>query len=100
LAAMGPGTTLLVDTYDIPAGIRNAVAAARELGVPGPGAVRIDSGVPEDEVPAARALLDALGATGTRIVLSGDLDEHRIATLAGVPVDTFGVGTRLVTGSG
>jgi nicotinate phosphoribosyltransferase len=100
LATLGPGTTLLVDTYDIADGIRNAVAAARLVGAPGPGAVRIDSGDPAVEVPAARALLDELGATETRIVLTGDLDEHRIAALADVPVDVFGVGTSLMTGAG
>jgi nicotinate phosphoribosyltransferase len=100
LDALGTQTTLLVDTYDIADGIRLAVEAARGLGVPGPGAIRIDSGDPAVEVPAARALLDELGATDTRIVLSGDLDEHRIAALADLPVDVFGVGTSLVTGSG
>jgi nicotinate phosphoribosyltransferase len=100
LDALGTQTTLLVDTYDIAEGIRLAVDAARRFDVPGPGAIRIDSGDPAVEVPAARALLDELGATGTRIVLSGDLDEHRIAALAAVPVDIFGVGTSLMTGSG
>ena len=47
-----------------------------------------------------RALLDGLGAHQTRIVLTGDLDEHSIAALAACPVDGYGVGTALVTGSG
>ena len=47
-----------------------------------------------------RALLDALGADKTRIVVSGDLDEYSIAALAAAPVDGYGVGTSLVTGSG
>jgi nicotinate phosphoribosyltransferase len=47
-----------------------------------------------------RALLDSLGATGTRIILTGDLDEYSIAGLAVAPVDGYGVGTSLVTGSG
>jgi nicotinate phosphoribosyltransferase len=47
-----------------------------------------------------RALLDSLGATKTRIVLTGDLDEYSIAALAATPVDGYGVGTSLVTGSG
>jgi nicotinate phosphoribosyltransferase len=96
VAALGPGTTLLVDTYDTAQGIRNAVAVAG----PSLGAVRLDSGDPHEEVPRARALLDALGATSTRIVVTGDLDETSIADLAGVPVDAYGVGTALVTGSG
>ena len=94
--AHGPGTTLLVDTYDTPTGIENAVrAAGTELG-----AIRIDSGDLFEEAVAARRQLDALGATGTRIVVSGDLDEYEIARLADAPVDAYGVGTRLVTGSG
>lgn len=96
LAALGHGTTLLVDTYDIPSGIRSAVAA----GGPTLGAVRIDSGHLPEEAVRARALLDELGNTGTRIVASGDLDEYRLAELAGCPVDAYGVGTALVTGSG
>ena len=48
----------------------------------------------------AREQLDALGATGTRIVLSGDLDEYAIAALRAEPVDAYGVGTSVVTGSG
>ncbi len=96
VAAQGVGTTILVDTYDTAQGIRTAVeVAGTQLG-----AVRLDSGDPAVEVPKARALLDELGATGTRIVVTGDLDEHAIAALADVPVDRYGVGTALVTGSG
>jgi nicotinate phosphoribosyltransferase len=64
------------------------------------GAIRLDSGDPREEVPRARALLDELGAVHTRIVVTGDLDEHEIAALAAHPVDTYGVGTSVVTGSG
>lgn len=94
--AHGPGTTLLVDTYDTTAGIERAVKAAGT----GLGAIRIDSGDLFEEAVAARRQLDALGATGTRIVVSGDLDEHKIARLADAPVDAYGVGTQLVTGAG
>ncbi len=105
LRALGNGTTLLVDTYDTEAGLRNAVLAARSLGAPGPGAVRIDSGDLLTETRRARALLDELGATDTRIVVSGDLDERVITDLehapgGRAPVDAYGVGTALVTGSG
>ncbi|MBO0840959.1 MAG: nicotinate phosphoribosyltransferase, partial [Sciscionella sp.] len=48
----------------------------------------------------ARDQLDSLGARNTRIVVSGDLDEYAIAALRAEPVDAYGVGTRLVTGSG
>ena len=91
----GP-TTYLVDTYDVEQGIRNAVAA----GGTGIGAVRIDSGDLGREAARARRLLDQLGATGCEIVVSGDLDEHRIAALAAAPIDRYLLGTRLVTGSG
>ncbi|WP_211291289.1 nicotinate phosphoribosyltransferase [Kineococcus xinjiangensis] len=96
VAALGPGTTLLVDTYDITRGIETAVQVAG----PGLGAVRIDSGDLAVLAVQARRQLDALGATDTRIVVSGDLDEFALAALAAAPVDGYGVGTSLVVGSG
>lgn len=96
VASTGPATTLLVDTYDIEVGIRTAV----EVAGPRLGAVRIDSGDLALEARRARALLDSLGASGTQIVVSGDLDERSIAALADAPVDRMLVGTELVTGSG
>jgi nicotinate phosphoribosyltransferase len=96
LAALGKGTTLLVDTYDVAAAVRAAV----QLAGPGLGAIRIDSGDLPVIARQARELLDSLGATDTRIVLTGDLDEYSIAALAAAPVDGYGVGTSLVTGSG
>ena len=94
--AMGTSTTLLIDTYDIEAGVATAIQVA---GV-GLGAVRIDSGDLPVVVSAVRAQLDALGATQTQIVVTNDLNEHTIAGLRGAPVDVFGVGTSVVTGSG
>jgi len=94
--ALGVDTTLLVDTYDITAGIDTAVRVAGT----GLGAIRIDSGDLGVMAAKARAQLDALGATHTTIVLSGDLDEYAIAALRAEPVDAYGVGTSLVTGSG
>jgi nicotinate phosphoribosyltransferase len=47
-----------------------------------------------------RGQLDELGATETKIVVTSDLDEYAIASLAAAPVDAYGVGTQLVTGSG
>ncbi|MGI8760188.1 MAG: nicotinate phosphoribosyltransferase [Jatrophihabitantaceae bacterium] len=96
VASLGAGTTLLVDTYDITRGIELAVQVAG----PALGAVRIDSGDLGVLARHARAQLDALGATGTRIVVSGDLDEFSIAALAAAPVDAYGAGTAVVTGSG
>ncbi|MGA3254940.1 MAG: nicotinate phosphoribosyltransferase [Mycobacterium sp.] len=94
--ALGVETTLLVDTYDVTTGVANAVAAAGAT----LGAVRIDSGELGVLTRQVREQLDQLGATGTRIVVSGDLDEFSIAGLRSEPVDSYGVGTSLVTGSG
>ncbi|HVD63847.1 MAG TPA: nicotinate phosphoribosyltransferase [Lapillicoccus sp.] len=93
---LGTGTTLLVDTYDVMEGVRTAVqVAGTSLG-----AVRLDSGDLVEQAREVRALLDSLGAVGTRIVVTSDLDEYAIAALASAPVDAYGVGTQLVTGSG
>jgi nicotinate phosphoribosyltransferase len=94
--ALGAGTTLLVDTYDVAAGVAAAVRAAGSA----LGAVRIDSGDLGPTASRVRAELDSLGAAGTRIVATSDLDEYLIAELASAPVDAYGVGTALVTGSG
>jgi len=94
--ALGKNTTLLVDTYDISQGIRNAIA----VGGPGLRAVRIDSGDLSVLAAQSRELLDSLGAVDTKIVVSGDLDEFAIAALAAEPVDVYGAGTAVVTGSG
>ena len=94
--ALGTDTTLLVDTYDVTTGVANAVAAAGAT----LGAVRIDSGELGVLARQVREQLDQLGATRTRIVVSGDLDEFSIAALRAEPVHSYGVGTSLVTGSG
>ncbi|MCH1867151.1 nicotinate phosphoribosyltransferase [Nocardioides sp. CFH 31398] len=96
VASLGSGTTLLVDTYDVAEAVRTAV----EVAGPGLGAVRLDSGDLGALAAEVRQQLDDLGATGTRIVVTSDLDEHAIAALAVAPVDGYGVGTQLVTGSG
>jgi nicotinate phosphoribosyltransferase len=96
VTSLGKGTTLLVDTYDI----REAVAAGVEIAGPDLGAVRIDSGDLGVLAGEVRRQLDSLGATSTRIVVTSDLDEFAIAALASAPVDAYGVGTQLVTGSG
>ena len=96
IAALGKGTTLLVDTYDVP----TAVALAVELAGTELGGVRLDSGDLLVQAREVREQLDRLGATDTRIVVTSDLDEYAIAALAAGPVDRYGVGTSLVTGSG
>ncbi len=96
LEAQGTETTVLVDTYDLDRGIETAI----DVGGPQLGAIRIDSGELAEEAVRARALLDSMGATGTRVVVTGDLDEYSIAALASAPVDVYGAGTSVVTGSG
>ncbi|WP_063735197.1 nicotinate phosphoribosyltransferase [Streptomyces sp. RTd22] len=94
--SLGSDTTLLVDTFDVAEAVRTAVEiAGQELG-----AVRIDSGDLLLLAHRVRQQLDDLGAKGTKIVVTSDLDEYAIASLAAAPVDAYGVGTRLVTGSG
>ncbi|MGE9781413.1 nicotinate phosphoribosyltransferase [Janibacter sp. G368] len=96
VASLGAGTTLLVDTYDVTEGVRTAV----EVAGTSLGGVRLDSGDLVVQASEVREQLDALGATETKIVVTSDLDEYAIAALAAAPVDTYGVGTRVVTGSG
>jgi nicotinate phosphoribosyltransferase len=96
VTTLGVGTTLLVDTFDVEQGIRTAVRVAG----PGLGAIRLDSGDLPTLATRARALLDELGATKTRVLVTSDLDEYAIAGLMAAPVDGYGVGTSLVTGSG
>ena len=94
--ALGKSTTLLVDTYDVAEAVRLAV----EVAGPELGAVRLDSGDLGELAFQVRSQLDELGAKDTRIVVTSDLDEYAIASLGAAPVDGYGVGTELVTGSG
>ncbi|MFK4148047.1 nicotinate phosphoribosyltransferase [Streptomyces sp. NPDC004065] len=94
--SLGRDTTLLVDTYDVAEAVGLAVAIAG----PELGAVRIDSGDLLLVAHRVRQQLDELGAHNTKIVVTSDLDEYAIASLAAAPVDAYGVGTQLVTGSG
>ncbi|MFM2321588.1 MAG: hypothetical protein RL612_735, partial [Actinomycetota bacterium] len=95
LETFGEKTTLLVDTFDIENAVRKAISLAPNLG-----AVRIDSGDLGVEVKRVRQLLDSLGAAETKITVTNDLDEFAIAALAAAPVDSYGVGTSVATGSG
>lgn len=96
ISALGIGTTLLTDTFNIDDAIKTAV----EVAGPDLGGIRIDSGDLASLAQRARHQLDALGATKTTITVTNDLDEYSIAALAAAPIDSYGVGTRLVTGSG
>ena len=96
IAALGTNTTLLVDTYNIEEAVKTAV----EVAGPNLGGVRIDSGDLAALAQRVRNQLDALGATNTKITVTNDLDEYAIASLQTAPVDSYGVGTQLVTGSG
>ncbi|MFS3127796.1 nicotinate phosphoribosyltransferase [Nocardioides sp. Bht2] len=96
ITSQGVGTTLLVDTYDVAAAVRQGI----EIAGPELGAVRLDSGDLGVVAREVRDQLDALGAHRTKIVVTSDLDEYAIAALAVAPVDGYGVGTQLVTGSG
>jgi nicotinate phosphoribosyltransferase len=96
LASLGPGTTLLVDTYDVEAAVRTAVDLAGDR----LGAVRLDSGDLVAQARWVRELLDSLGNADTRIVVTSDLDEFSVAALRSAPADSYGIGTSLVTGSG
>jgi nicotinate phosphoribosyltransferase len=96
VASLGASTTLLVDTFDVEQGIRTAV----EVAGPELGAIRLDSGDLLSQAGRARALLNELGATRTRIVVTSDLDEASVASLASAPVDGYGVGTSVATGGG
>ncbi len=94
-ARLFPGaTTLLVDTYDVEKGVRKAAQIE-----PAVQAVRIDSGDLGELARRARSILDAHDRAATKILGSGDLDEHSIGALvaAEVPFDAFGVGTELIT---
>jgi nicotinate phosphoribosyltransferase len=96
IEALGTDTTLLIDTYDIRQGVETAIRVAGT----GLGGVRIDSGDLPTMAAQVREQLDGLGAANTKITVTSDLDEYAIAALAASPVNAYGVGTSVVTGSG
>lgn len=98
IETMGTDTALLVDTYDIENGIKTAIKVANSYGG-NLRAIRLDSGDLRNNVRFSRKLLDSLGAKDTQIIVTSDLDEYAIASLQSTPVDAYGVGTHLVTGS-
>ena len=95
--------TLLVDTYNVvKSGIPNAIKAFKEIlwpqGIKNC-AIRIDSGDITYLSKKARKMLDEAGLTDCKICVSNSLDEYLIKDLLdqGAPLDTFGVGERLIT---
>lgn len=94
LDAFPEHTTLLLDTYD-------TIGAARKAARLGPAVagVRLDSGDLVTLSRRVRRILDEAGMQSTRILASGDLNEHLIADILrrGAAIDSFGVGTELVT---
>jgi nicotinate phosphoribosyltransferase len=97
--------TLLLDTYDVRQGIRNAVTVAhryRESHGHVLAGVRLDSGDLLEDSRHVRRVLDEAGLKGVRILASGDLDEFKVTALleAGAPIDAFGIGTSVGVGAG
>lgn len=92
---------LLLDTYDVRQGIKNAIICAKEMEEAGErlAAVRIDSGDLAKLSKEARAAFDEAGLPYVKISVSNDLDEYTIQSLfaQGAPIDSFGVGTKLAT---
>ncbi len=99
---MADNVVLLVDTYNTLQGVQNAIVVGKQLRNQGKDllGIRLDSGNLEELSKQSRKLLDGAGFNHTKIMASGDLDEHIIAELKqkGAPIDIWGVGTRMITG--
>ena len=97
--------TLLVDTYNVlKSGIPNAIRAFDEVLAPlgcRPKGIRIDSGDITYLSKKARKMLDEAGYPDCKICASNSLDEYIIKDMLrqGAPIDSFGVGERLITAS-
>ena len=91
---------LLIDTYDTLMGLKNAIEASRETGIPLKG-VRLDSGDVVELSKKVREILNEEGFKDCKIIVSGGLDEYEIDKILkeGAPVDAFGVGTKFGTSS-
>ncbi len=101
--AMPGNTLLLVDTYNTLEGVRRAIRVGLELRRGGHRllGVRLDSGDLAYLSKQARMMLDEAGLHDASVVASNDLDEHTIESLKqqGAAINTWGVGTRLITGN-
>lgn len=95
-------SVFLIDTYDtLHSGIQNAIEVGRELAAAGHSfGVRLDSGDISYLSREVRKILDAAGFTNAKISVSNELTEEIISTLTanGAPIDSWGVGTNMVTG--
>lgn len=102
VASTFPSYSLLLDTYNLANGIQHAIEVASDTGDHRLQAVRLDSGDLDAGSRLIRSELDAAGLSGVKILVSGDIDEHRIDGLlaAGAPIDGFGVGGNLGVGLG
>lgn len=100
-SAMPGNCILLVDTYDVFQGVRNAIEVGMELKKNGKKllAIRLDSGDLAYQSQKARKMLDAAGLEETKIVASNDLDEHLVQSLKEqqAKIDLWGIGTKLIT---
>lgn len=99
ISAFPQQASVLIDTYDTIQGVKNAIAASKETGIPLK-SVRLDSGDLAYLSKEVRRILDENGCKETKITASNDLDEYTIQSLLleqNAPIDIFGVGTKLVT---
>ncbi|MDB5261500.1 MAG: nicotinate phosphoribosyltransferase [Adhaeribacter sp.] len=94
-------SVFLVDTYNTLQGIKKAIQVAKALREKGTELVgiRLDSGDLAYLSKEGRRLLDEAGLPNVSIVASNDLDEYLIQSLKlqGARIDTWGIGTKLVT---
>lgn len=105
VASALPTYSFLLDTYDVPKGIENAIEVAKEEQARSGHqmvAVRLDSGDLIADSHMVRKKLDEAGLTDVRVLVSGDIDEYRIQEILGAaaPIDGFGVGGNLGVGLG
>lgn len=93
--------TFLIDTYDLARGTQAAVRVIRDLDLHARSAVRVDSGDLDAGARLVRGMLDDADLPRVRIVVSGGLDEYRIAELRRrqAPIDVFAVGTAVGVGA-
>ncbi|MDR1469530.1 MAG: nicotinate phosphoribosyltransferase [Spirochaetaceae bacterium] len=92
----------LIDTFDtLNAGLPNAIKVGKEIVRRGGNfGVRLDSGDLYYLTSEVRKALDKEGLHKATIAVSNDLDEDVIEALMqqGAPINSWGVGTRMVTG--